>query len=407
MITLPQSSLSKLQEAHSDLVRVVMRAAQITNVRFVVFEANRTQARQRQLVADGNSRTMRSNHIGSRWPDGKSRAVDLVPLEGNTPVWSWPLINQLAPAVKRAAQELGVGIRWGGDWRSFKDGPHWELTNLNGASNPTDVNLDQPGGPDISGYGIEMQQQNAAAAGNTSALILASGISGCAGARMDADATDAVGTANEGQDNPFGTSADGQALARATGDTGASDSTEAPASSASTQNVSCSGLPETIPDSYRVGKYFTVADLSSATASSRHVIPQNRRREVVCRLLYLMNNTIDPLVDYLRPKGMRIMITSGFRNGDGGSDHDKGSAVDFHVFRNGSKLTGENLTRVCKLINEHSNIPFTQMIHEADRVIHLACSTSGNARTKVFWSRRFGTFSGAGYRHNVDLNGWI
>jgi peptidoglycan L-alanyl-D-glutamate endopeptidase CwlK len=29
--------------------------------------------------------------------------------------------------MKAAAKELGVSIVWGGDWRTFKDGPHFEL----------------------------------------------------------------------------------------------------------------------------------------------------------------------------------------------------------------------------------------------------------------------------------------
>ena len=30
-------------------------------------------------------------------------------------------------AVKTAAEEEGVPIEWGGDWRTFKDGPHFQL----------------------------------------------------------------------------------------------------------------------------------------------------------------------------------------------------------------------------------------------------------------------------------------
>jgi peptidoglycan L-alanyl-D-glutamate endopeptidase CwlK len=33
----------------------------------------------------------------------------------------------VADAFKKAAQELKVPIVWGGDWRTFKDGPHIEL----------------------------------------------------------------------------------------------------------------------------------------------------------------------------------------------------------------------------------------------------------------------------------------
>lgn len=29
--------------------------------------------------------------------------------------------------MKAAAKELGVLIVWGGDWTSFRDGPHFEL----------------------------------------------------------------------------------------------------------------------------------------------------------------------------------------------------------------------------------------------------------------------------------------
>jgi peptidoglycan L-alanyl-D-glutamate endopeptidase CwlK len=41
--------------------------------------------------------------------------------------WDWPLFHLLAAAMKAAARELGVAIAWGGDWRTFKDGPHFEL----------------------------------------------------------------------------------------------------------------------------------------------------------------------------------------------------------------------------------------------------------------------------------------
>ena len=29
--------------------------------------------------------------------------------------------------MKQAAKELGVNIVWGGDWKSFKDGPHFQI----------------------------------------------------------------------------------------------------------------------------------------------------------------------------------------------------------------------------------------------------------------------------------------
>ena len=56
-------------------------------------------------------------------------AVDIAPLDDDGEVsWAWPLYHQLAPVVKQAAKDLGVDLEWGGDWRSLKDGPHWQLS---------------------------------------------------------------------------------------------------------------------------------------------------------------------------------------------------------------------------------------------------------------------------------------
>jgi peptidoglycan L-alanyl-D-glutamate endopeptidase CwlK len=112
-------SLARLQGVHPDLVRVVHRAIRITPIDFVVLEGLRTEARQRELVAAGASRTMRSRHL-------TGHAVDIAPWVG-TVRWDWPLFHQLAPAIKQAAKDEGVPVNWGGDWRTFKDGPHWEL----------------------------------------------------------------------------------------------------------------------------------------------------------------------------------------------------------------------------------------------------------------------------------------
>ena len=124
-ITLSQKSLTKLEGAHPDLAAVIKRAAALSSIDFTVLEVTRTLARQKQLVASGASKTMRSRHLPGA--DGKSRAVDIAPLDGGQVSWAWPVYFKLAPVIKQAARELGVPIEWGGDWKSFKDGPHWQL----------------------------------------------------------------------------------------------------------------------------------------------------------------------------------------------------------------------------------------------------------------------------------------
>jgi peptidoglycan L-alanyl-D-glutamate endopeptidase CwlK len=118
--TLGAQSRQRLQGVHPDLVKVVQRAISISEVDFTVLEGLRTEARQRQLVAQGASKTMRSRHL-------TGHAVDLGALIGGQVRWDWPLYYKIADAMKRAAKELNIPIEWGGDWQKFKDGPHFQL----------------------------------------------------------------------------------------------------------------------------------------------------------------------------------------------------------------------------------------------------------------------------------------
>ena len=119
-ITLGPRSIARLQDVHPDLVRVVRRAAVMSSLDFTVLEGIRTLPRQKQLMAQGATRTLNSRHL-------TGHAVDLAPMIGGTVSWDWPLYHRLAKVVKAAADHEGVPITWGGDWESFKDGPHWEL----------------------------------------------------------------------------------------------------------------------------------------------------------------------------------------------------------------------------------------------------------------------------------------
>jgi peptidoglycan L-alanyl-D-glutamate endopeptidase CwlK len=63
---------------------------------------------------------MKSRHL-------TGHAIDFAPVVAGKVTWKWPAFHPIAAAFKQAAKELKVRIVWGGDWRTFKDGPHIEL----------------------------------------------------------------------------------------------------------------------------------------------------------------------------------------------------------------------------------------------------------------------------------------
>lgn len=120
---LSRRSEENLRGVHPDLVKVVHRALEITDIDFMVIEGKRNEARQRQLFASGKSQTMNSRHL-------TGHAVDCAPLVNNQIPWNdWSYFKKVADAMMQAAKELGVDIEWGGNWKTFKDGPHFQLTH--------------------------------------------------------------------------------------------------------------------------------------------------------------------------------------------------------------------------------------------------------------------------------------
>ncbi len=140
-------SLKELTGVKADLVAVVKRAIELTVQDFSVHDGIRTFKEQQKLVQSGASKTLKSRHI-------TGHAVDLVPYVNGKLRWEWDPIYKIADAVKTAANELDVPIRWGGAWdilltenddlpedmvvdyvnrrqsngkKAFLDGPHYEL----------------------------------------------------------------------------------------------------------------------------------------------------------------------------------------------------------------------------------------------------------------------------------------
>lgn len=87
----------------------------------IVTEGVRTAQRQDKLLREGKSKTMNSRHL-------TGHAVDIAVMNDGDVTWEWPAYAEAAKAVKASANRLGIAVEWGGDWPTFKDGTHFQLS---------------------------------------------------------------------------------------------------------------------------------------------------------------------------------------------------------------------------------------------------------------------------------------
>jgi hypothetical protein len=118
---LSEQDMQRLEGVHPDLQYVVKAMGQCCPLPFMVLEGLRTPEKQAEYVAAGASQTLKSRHL-------TGHAVDLAPLDkAGNPTWDWSYYYPFAECMKGASAMCQVPVIWGGDWTSFKDGPHWEL----------------------------------------------------------------------------------------------------------------------------------------------------------------------------------------------------------------------------------------------------------------------------------------
>ena len=113
-------SLDNLKGVNPELVKVVHKALELSEIDFVVTEGLRTLERQQMLYDQGKSQTMNSNHL-------TGNAVDVAALVDGTVSWDLNYYKVISTAFKAASAELGIPINWGGDWKGFVDAVHFEL----------------------------------------------------------------------------------------------------------------------------------------------------------------------------------------------------------------------------------------------------------------------------------------
>lgn len=133
----------KLDGVHPSLVKRVELAARIGSQPFMVLEGVRSEARQKELYAQGRTKpgkivtwTLNSKH--KKQADGYGHAVDLGPdpMDWNT-IAKFDAIADAMFAADKTIDD-GLTIRWGYNWdgdsrpreKGESDGPHFELKRI-------------------------------------------------------------------------------------------------------------------------------------------------------------------------------------------------------------------------------------------------------------------------------------
>jgi len=120
MYKFSKRSTDNLASCHPDLRKVAHEC--IKTFDFTVIQGHRGKADQDKAFAEKKSKL--------KWPNSKhnktpSLAFDAVPfpLDWNDK----KAFDTMGKHMKDAAKKVGVKIIWGGDFKSFYDGPHFEL----------------------------------------------------------------------------------------------------------------------------------------------------------------------------------------------------------------------------------------------------------------------------------------
>lgn len=129
MYLFSKKSLEKLNnpKVHPKIKQLMLVAIKTSPIDFTIIETVRTIEQQKLNVAKGVSKTLKSRHIPDTNKSGLCEAIDIAPCN---PIIDWKDIERfklLSKHIKQIANALKIPITWGGDWKTFKDYPHYEL----------------------------------------------------------------------------------------------------------------------------------------------------------------------------------------------------------------------------------------------------------------------------------------
>lgn len=145
---LSKKSLSKLDGVEEDIITLAEFAISVSSVDFGISEGLRSVTRQKELVEQKRSQTMKSLHL-------EGKALDVFAYINGEVVWELSVYDDIADAFAMASRAKDIPCMWGAAWtvpdigqwdgtmeqamhsyvdlrrsqsrRPFLDGPHFQL----------------------------------------------------------------------------------------------------------------------------------------------------------------------------------------------------------------------------------------------------------------------------------------
>ena len=128
-----QRSKARLETCHPDLQRLMNKVVERYDISIICGHRGREEQEEAFRTGKSKARFGQSKH--NSYP---SKAVDVVPWPFKADDWNDSnYFSHMAGYIRAVADELGIRIRWGGDWNnnrrtsdeSFLDMPHFELVD--------------------------------------------------------------------------------------------------------------------------------------------------------------------------------------------------------------------------------------------------------------------------------------
>jgi len=126
MFKLGNNSIKNLTGVDGRLIEIADLAITISRIDFGIPSTGglRTTADQAKLFTDGVSK---ADGVNNKSYHQSGKAIDVYAYVDGKASWDKYHLTTIATSMLQAAAQLGYPLRWGGNWKSWQDMPHYEI----------------------------------------------------------------------------------------------------------------------------------------------------------------------------------------------------------------------------------------------------------------------------------------